>query len=57
MAALSELPSHFLILNLDPFYFLHLNVVLVLNRGYSNFCDEHAIYFIELSQKCIFHEW
>ena len=26
-------------------------------RGYSNFLNEYAIYFIEWSEKCIFHEW
>ena len=26
-------------------------------RGYSNFWNEYAIYFIEWSEKCIFHEW
>ena len=27
------------------------------HRGYSNFWNEYAIYFIEWSEKCIFHEW
>ena len=26
-------------------------------RGYSNFCHEYDIYFIEWNEKCIFHEW
>ena len=26
-------------------------------RGCSNFWSEYAIYFIEWSEKCIFHEW
>ena len=26
-------------------------------RGYSNFWNEYALYFIEWSEKCIFHEW
>ena len=30
---------------------------LIVYRGYSNFWNEYAIYFIEWSEKYIFHEW
>ena len=37
--------------------FLYFITLYIINRGYSKFWNEYAIYFIEWSEKCIFHEW